>query len=418
MTDFLITYIVPGIRCGLWLAEGLTGLPILYVCIISTAALLASRRHQRVPGGKPGHVQNHDLPTFAVIVPAHNEAILLGRLLESLARLRYPKERYSVYVVADNCQDGTAALARTYERVRVYERVDQERRGKGYALRWLLDQLQADGLNADAYLFIDADSIVVPEFLTAMAEGLSHGAEALQGQHTVLNTTTSPSTVLRWITLTLVNHLRPLGRTAINGSSTITGNGFCLRRSLLERHPWQSYTLAEDREYYLSLVRNGERISYVPDAVVRAEMPPTFAQMRTQDIRWEARETFITRCRTATALLRDGIAHRDFVRLEALAELLTPPLAVLVAVTGLLLILALLLGAPLQIWLALALVGGVLIYIGTGLFLMQLPRAAYPALLYAPGFMLWKLWVHFVLSRSKKHTRAWVRTSRPDSMSC
>ena len=106
------------------------------------------------------------------------------------------------------------------------------------------------------------------------------------------------------------------------------------------------------------------------------------------------------------------------MRLEALAELLTPPLAVLVAVTGLLLILALLLGAPLQIWLALALVGGVLIYVGTGLFLMRLPRAAYPALLYAPGFMLWKLWVHFVLSRSKKHTRAWVRTSRPDSMSC
>src|SRR5439155_13441466 len=117
-----------------------------------STVILPSLRHQLAPSGKPDNFQNHDLPTFAVIVPAHNEAILLGRLLESLARLRYPKERYSVYVVADNCQDGTAALARTYERVRVYERVDQERRGKGYALRWLLDQLQADGLNADAYL--------------------------------------------------------------------------------------------------------------------------------------------------------------------------------------------------------------------------------------------------------------------------
>src|SRR5205085_8146950 len=111
---------------------------------------------------------------------------------------------------------------------------------------------------------------------------------ALQGCYTVLNPTESPSTALRWIALSLNCHVRPLGRSSLGGSSTLTGNGMCFTRALLMRCPWQAFSLTEDYEYYLTLVEHGERVRYVPDAVVRATMPTTFSQMRTQDVRWES----------------------------------------------------------------------------------------------------------------------------------
>jgi hypothetical protein len=225
----------------------------------------------------------------------------------------------------------------------------------------------------------------------------------------------APSTVLRWIALTLMNHVRPLGRMGLGGSSTITGNGFCLSRKLLERYPWQSYALSEDYHYYLSLVQKGERVRYVPEALVRSDMPTSFAQMRTQDIRWEAHDQQGSTRRIAWQLLRTGIRQRDFVRLEAIAELLTPPLSFMVGSGVLLLLAALVLRGTWQIGLGSFLVGGLFIYLASALYLIRMPLSAYRALLYAPGFMFWKLWVFFVLSRSKKHTSTWVRTSRPTS---
>ena len=121
----------------------------------------------------------------------------------------------------------------------------------------------------------------------------------------MLNVSESPSTALRLIALTLINHVRPLGRNGLGASSTLTGNGMCLSRALLMRYPWQAFSIAEDYQYYLTLVQHGERVRYVPEAIVRSQMPTTFAQMRTQDIRWESSERSQSTWRIALRLLRD-----------------------------------------------------------------------------------------------------------------
>jgi cellulose synthase/poly-beta-1,6-N-acetylglucosamine synthase-like glycosyltransferase len=398
------------LRWLLLAVEIVFALPVVYLCIVSFSALLAKRRRARqaIQGG----LQAAARTTFAILIPAHNEEVILHKLLESLSQLAYPRELYCVYVIADNCTDQTATLARQFEGVQVCERFNQEKRGKGYALNWMFQQLEDSQQVYDAYIVLDADSVVIPEFLQAFEKELVGGAKALQACNTVLNVTESPSTALRWVALTLMNHVRPLGRNGLGCSSTLTGNGMCLSHEVLLRYPWRAFGIAEDYQYYLTLVRDGVRVSYVPEAIVRSQMPVTFEQMRTQDVRWEAGAPQQSQWHLALQLLSVGLRKGSFVRLEAVAELLTPPLSLLVATCLFLFVTSLLLFSLLQIVLSLLLLAGVAYYIATALYLLRAPSAVYKALLHAPGFVLWKLWVFFVLRRSRKHTKEWVRTAR------
>jgi cellulose synthase/poly-beta-1,6-N-acetylglucosamine synthase-like glycosyltransferase len=398
------------LRWLLYAAEIALALPVFYLVLLSISALIASGRRQRQRTRERVPADSARV-NFGLLLPAHNEEQVLNSLLESLAALDYPKECYTVYVVADNCTDGTAALARASGWVRVYERSDQTRRGKGYALNWIVQRLEDEQRAHDAYVVLDADSVVDPALLQAFARELAQGAEAAQAYNGVLNISDSPSSALRWIALALVNHVRPLGRNGLGSSSTLTGNGMCLRRSLLQRHPWQAFTIGEDYQYYLTVMEQGVRVRYVPEAIVRSEMPVTFDQMKTQDVRWESAGSQPT-WRIALSLARAGLRARDLARLEAVAELLTPPLSVLVAGCALTLLASILLWTLPGVLGSLGLILGLLVYIVSPLYLLRPPRAVYLALLHAPVFILWKLWVVVALRRSKKHTSEWVRTSR------
>jgi len=396
----------------LLVAEVAIGLPILYLAVVSLAALLTTQRRVWAREVESAQDGRQAYPDFAVLVPAHDEELGLGELLESLARLAYPQERYTVYVVADNCTDRTAELARATGWVRVYERYDLDHKGKGFALSWIFQTLEAEHAGHDAYVVLDADTVVEPGFLAALARGLTEGAEALQANNNVLNVAASPSTALRWLALTLMNHVRPLGRNALGASATLTGDCVCLSRELVRRYPWRAFGVGEDYPYYLTLVQHGVRVRYVPDAVLRSQMPTTFARMRSQDIRWEAGELGQPTWRLALGLLRAGLRSRDLVRAEAVAELLTPPLSLLVFGSALALPASLVLQFSAGLLLALLLLCGLICYVASALYLGRPSRAVYRALLYAPGFIAWKLWVYVVLRRSKRHSREWVRTSR------
>lgn len=387
--------------------ESVIGLPVLYLCLVSLSALLEARHR-----GKQALVFSPPFARFALLIPAYNEQAILGTLLHSLTELDYPLEQFTICMVADNCTDATANLARVSGRVRVYERFDQERRGKGFALQWLLGQLKQDRQIFDAYVVLDADSVVDPAFLMAMNHGLQQGAQALQAHNTVLNMATSPSTALRWLALSLMNHVRTLGRNGLGGSSTLTGNGMCLSHALLERYPWQAFALAEDYQYYLTLVQHGEKVIYMPEALVRSEMPVTFEQMRTQDIRWESLQGTPPAWETVWELLKAGINNRDFKCIEAIGEFLTPSLSYLLAGCFLALVSSFLLWAWPQVLISLLLIGGMIFYVSTAFILLRPPRILFLALLSVPRFILWKVWVVLVLRRRKKSRMEWARTSR------
>ncbi len=403
--------ILQTLRWIVLLAQIVVAGPILYLSIVSIAAIIGRTWRKRDERSRtPAPAQ--DERRFAIIVPAHDEELGLSRTLDSLARIDYPRDHFDIHVIADNCNDATARVARATGHAQVHERFDAARRGKGYALNWMFQRLEDAGLLYDAYVIVDADSIVTPNLLRVMAGELTRGARAVQVKYAVLNADDSPAAALRWIAFTLMNDVRQYGRFVLGGSSSLLGNGMCFSHKLMLAHPWQAFALSEDYQHYLTLVQAGERIHFAPDAIVNTVMPTTFGQMRSQDIRWESDIPGESAWVVAFRLLRQGIRTRSIMPVDAAAELLTPPLSMVVAGGALALAGAALAQSPGEIIAGLALLAGLLCYIGAAFILGRPPRATYAALLHAPGFVAWKLWVVLVLKRRRKHATTWVRTSR------
>ena len=386
-------------RLVLILAQAPVALMVLYLDMLSFAAVLWRRKPAPAP---PRH-------RFAVLVPAHDEELLLPRLLCSLDDLDYPRELYDVYVVADNCTDRTAAIAADAGAL-VYERSDDHLRGKGYALRWLLGQIAERGTPYDAYVILDADSVVATNFLGVMNAHLARGDQAIQSYYGVLNREESWPSALRYVALALYNGLRPRGRDALGLSAGLRGNGMCFAAPIVDRFGWEAFTLAEDAEFHLQLVSAGITVRYAPEATVLAEMPTALSQARSQNVRWERGRLQMLRS-FGPRLLAQGLRTRNPVLVDAVAEQLVPPLSILSGLTALAALVTTVLrvrgAARLARWVLL----GQVAYIVTGLRLAGAAPRAYAALLWAPVYVAWKVWIYVVSAVGIGENR-WVRTAR------
>jgi cellulose synthase/poly-beta-1,6-N-acetylglucosamine synthase-like glycosyltransferase len=245
-----------------------------------TASALARPRGPRGPAGAP---------RFVFVVPAHDEEGSVGATVASCKAADYDPGRFEVAVVADNCSDRTAAVARAAGAV-VTERRDPSRRGKGYALSYFFDRLPPAGAPGgfDAVVVVDADAAVDPGILRAFAGALAEGKEWLQGYNAVGNPEDSRFTRLLAYSFSLFNGVWPLGQEGLGLSVPFRGNGMCLATRALARSPWRAYGLTEDVEFSWSLRLAGERVHFVPEAGVRSAMlprrgPGAAAQRR----RWE-----------------------------------------------------------------------------------------------------------------------------------
>jgi 1,2-diacylglycerol 3-beta-glucosyltransferase len=398
---------------------------VAYLLVLTVAACLARGRQ----------LKSSDSPTHRILflIPAHNEAALLPSTLANLRHLDYPAELYAIHVVADNCYDNTAELARAGGAV-VHERVDDTLKGKGCALQWLLKRVWAAEAPHDAVVVLDADSIVSPNFLRVMDAQLTVGAQAVQAYYAVRDPCSSPVVALRYIAMAMVNYLRPLGRMLLGGSAGLRGNGMLFRAELMHQHQWTAH-LTEDVEFHMSLIAAGERVLFSPDAVVWGEMPSTLGRATTQNERWERGRLEILR-RYLPRLLHDGTRalgrgqwRRAYLNFDALLEQLIPPFTVLVglsvflsAAASLLFALSFWLApsalswAAVNILLALFLVLGQSIYLGVGLHLLRISKDIYKALLHAPAFILWKL-VLYGRVLTGRQRKGWIRTARNEEKS-
>ncbi len=381
------------------LASGLLALQSAYLVTLSVAALV--RRPLPPPG--PGRRR------FAILVPAHDEEAVIGRLLSSLARLDYPRERFEVHVVADNCSDETAAIARALGAF-VHERHDERNRGKGHALSWLLRRLQATDTECDAYVVIDADSTVTPALLRRFDARLQAGSDVIQAYYAVLNADASPVAALRQASLAALHYLRPLGRASLGLSVGLKGNGMCFAAPVLERFGWSWFTLAEDVELHLALVRAGLRVDFAPEATVLAEMPVTLAQSETQHTRWERGRLEMLRSEVPS-LVADGLRGRSPLMLDAAVEQSIPPLSVGATLALLCLVVTWTLRLPAGTWLAGAALVGQAAHLLTGLALTPTGWRVYAALAYAPVYLVWKIGL-YVRALATRRAPGWVRTAR------
>ncbi len=279
-------------------------------------------------GVLPVHARkpNNTAPALplAILVPAHNEAAHIERCLRSLQQAA--NELTTIIVIADNCSDNTAEIARQAG-VRVIERHNAAERGKGFALAYAIAQLWAEDFAA--FVIVDADTIVAPNFVTAMQARFADRADAVQCRYGVLNAQAAPRTRLLNIALLAFNVLRPRGRERWGLSAGLLGNGFGLARATLAAVQHSAHSIVEDLEYHLKLVRAGRRVQFADETTVLAEMPVAGAGVTTQRARWEGGKLQMLR-QYAGVLLRDVFSGR-WRLLEPLLELLLLPLAFHVA---------------------------------------------------------------------------------------
>ncbi len=258
-----------------------------------------------------GHsCERFPLSSLLVLVPAHDEALVLDASLASLAQQYYPAPGYEILVVADNCTDTTADIARA-RGATVWERTNPDQRGKGYALDWAIARLLARPVPPDACIVIDADTWAAPDFLTQinarlLAQTDDRGLCALQGRYGVLNEAEGWRAALMSAAFDLVNHVRPLGRDRLGLSVGLKGNGMAFTRETLARVRWHGDSLTEDLDFALDLARTQNlRVGYAPEARVWAQMPTEGAQAASQRKRWEqGRRHSLRTCALPSALGR------------------------------------------------------------------------------------------------------------------
>ncbi|MGF1548341.1 MAG: glycosyltransferase family 2 protein [Thiotrichales bacterium] len=341
---------------------------------------------------------------LAIVIPAHNEEAGLPLTVTSLLACDDPLPASDLVVIADNCSDATAEVARKHG-CTVLERADSERRGKGYALDFAFKFLADKGY--DGYVIVDADTSVEPNFLSAFRALFARGGDAGQCVYRVGNAAVNVRTRLMNIAFLAFNYLRPLARHRLGLSAGILGNGFALSARTVHEVPYDSFSIVEDLEYHTRLIRAGKRVEFLVETAVWSDMPATSGDAKSQRERWEGGR-FRMIVEQVPALLREIVHQRRFGLIEPLFELLLLPLAYhVLMVVGLLLVAR---GpfAP-YAWFALVLI---IAHIVTAMLVGKAGREDWKALFSAPFYVFWKLVNLTGILKTAGRGASWKRTSR------
>ena len=248
----------------------------LYQLIISACALIQFKENPLIKNKKH---------KFMMILPAHNEASVIGALVESLQALDYPKELYDIYVIADNCTDNTAQIAKDLGAI-VYERFDEKKKTKGFAMQWFLNQKIKENADYDAFCVFDADNVVDKNFLNAMNKKLCQGEEIVQGYRDIKNPADSWISAGYALFYWMMNRFYHLARYNLGLSPLINGTGFMVDFNLIKPTGWDTITLTEDIEFSLKNIAKGRKLGWATDAIVYDEQPTEFKQSWSQRSRW------------------------------------------------------------------------------------------------------------------------------------
>lgn len=222
---------------------------------------------------------------FMAIIPAHNEEAVVGNLIESLKAQDYPKDKYDIYVIADNCTDDTAKVAKEAGAI-VLKRFDDLHRTKGFALDWFLKQKIEENADYDAFCVFDADNIVDKAFLKNMNKKLCQGEEVVQGYRDIKNPNDSWISSGYAIFYWMMHRFYHLARYNLGLSALLNGTGFMVKFDLVKPNGWKTITLTEDIEFSLMNIIDGRKVSWSTDAIVYDEQPITFKQSWVQRSRW------------------------------------------------------------------------------------------------------------------------------------
>ncbi|NLU07468.1 glycosyltransferase family 2 protein [uncultured Clostridium sp.] len=266
--------------------------------------------------------------SFALIIAAHNEEIVIEDIIESLKDLDYPKKLYDIFVIADNCTDKTALKARK-KGAFVYERNSVGRRGKGYALEWMFNKIFKMKKKYDDIAIFDADNIVDKNFLKEMNKKLHQGYKVVQGYLDSKNPNDTWITGSYSIAFWSNNRMFQLARSNLGLSAQLGGTGFAVDTDILKKLGWGATCLTEDLEFTCKLILHGYKVGWAHDAVVYDEKPLTLLQSWDQRKRWMQGFTDVS-SRYFFKLVKKSIKNCNFLLMDCALYSIQPIIAVLI----------------------------------------------------------------------------------------
>lgn len=237
------------------------------------------------PLAQDSHITYHN--SYAVMICARNEEAVIGDLIDSIHRQTYPAELLHIYVMADNCNDHTALIARQKGAV-VYTRTNTELVGKGYAMEELMKDIRIDHPEGyDGYFVFDADNILAEDYMEQMDRKFAEGHDIITSYRNSKNYGDN------WISagygLYFMRENRYLNNTRdhLGISCTVSGTGYMFSRRIADSiDGWSFHTLTEDLEFTADQIVQGQRIAFCDDAVFYDEQPTSFRQSWNQRMRW------------------------------------------------------------------------------------------------------------------------------------
>ena len=223
---------------------------------------------------------------YAILIPARNEEAVIANLLDSIHKQDYDMSLVTVFVVADNCTDRTAEIARKCGAI-CYERFDDEHRTKGYALQFLFERIEEDygRMSFEGYFIFDADNLLKEDYISRMNDSFDAGCKLITSYRNSKNFSESwvaSTYALHWLRSIRTNH-RP--RSVLRLATNIQGTGFLFTNEIV-RDGWKYTSLTEDRALTADAVAQGFEITYNDKAVFYDEQPVSVKVALRQRLRW------------------------------------------------------------------------------------------------------------------------------------
>ena len=394
--------------------------PILLVLALAGAALALATGYQTILmlASLPWLLRRKTLEPapartrFMIVIPAHDEAALIGQTVASILTSPYPADLRSVVVVADNCTDDTAAIARRAG-ASCWERRDLERRGKPHALHWIFERVDLGAV--DAVVIVDGDTVVDRDFLGAMDRRLQAGEEAIQGFYGVMNPDETWLTRLAMLPAALKFYLTFPGKQALGLSCPLAGNGMCFKADIIRKLGWNAFTLSEDWEYYLILALNGYVVSSAPEAIIYGQVARSLELGRAQRMRWMKGRVDALALHWRP-LIRKALRDRSPVPIDALLDIARPTHSMLLSWTVIYLVLCTALwAADDRAWTlvvsALTILAAQVTYFLAGFAVGRPPLRTWLALAMVPWYLVWKFGVTMKALLTLRERR-WIKTTR------
>ena len=280
---------------------------------------------------------------FAILIAARNEENTIGNLLESLALLDYPKDKYKVYVIPNNCNDNTKDVAIKHGANIIDCNIDVKT--KADVLRLAFKELRNE--NIDAYVIFDADNVVNKNFLLYMNNSLNNGYKVAQGFRDAKNPYDNWLSGSYMIFYLFQNVFFNHSRRTLNSSASINGTGFMIKKDLIDSKGFNTKTLTEDVEFTGICAYNKEKIDFVENAITYDEFPVSFNASWRQRKRWTA-GTLECMKLYSFKLFKDFIKNKNISSLDISLVYLAPIIQVIGFLNTLLLLLFKYLGIELS----------------------------------------------------------------------